>query len=591
MAAKKASWHWNCCSVFCKNSWRSEGVEYYTLTAFEKAPKKARDAYLAVIGRSNVNWKRHVLCSAHWSKGTREAMDDLPDVKYTTKNKKEIVDSVPSVTPSWHWNCAAALCTNSWRTPEVHYYKLCEISKDRALRNAYDKILKNKHVNWKRHVICSEHWSSGKRNSIQDLPDKSSSEKYLQNKPSFITPKRKLESAKRSLEFEGDCGERKKPRRKMNRSAGNDTTEELIDAISGENSKLRDQLLEVQEKLQQKEKELSKLVEEVTTLRTEREEYKRQLAFFQNEFERTRFSYDNVKKKGKVLYMTGLSLPEFDCLYEFLEPFLPVMVYPDCKSSETSTKQRKMDKRTELMCFLTVSRHALHLGVMGWMTNTSISTQSRLFVAWSVFLVTLFESIDLTPLPGEILAFLPKDFWEAGFGNTSCLGDCTETWIAPSENFDVNNVTFSQYKNHTTGKTSVWITPCGSLIQCSDTYPGTITDADITEQSGVLDKLEEGTIVLTDKGFGITDLCLAKGLHHNRPPLKYNAQYDETEISRNFDIATLRIYNENYIGKIRDWAILNACWPISRIDILGYVHKVFAHVVNILKKPVCPKEI
>ena len=217
------------------------------------------------------------------------------------------------------------------------------------------------------------------------------------------------------------------------------------------------------------------------------------------------------------------------------------MVYPDCKSSEPSTKQRKMDKRTELMCFLTVSRHALHLGVMGWMTNTSISTQSRLFVAWSVFLVTVFESIALTPLPGEILAFLPKDFWEAGFGNTSCLGDCTETWIAPSENFDVNNVTFSQCNNHTTGKTSVWLTPCGSLIQCSDTYPGTITDADITEQSGVLDKLEEGTILLTDKGFGITDLCLAKDLHHNRPPLKYNAQYDETEISRNFDIATLRI--------------------------------------------------
>lgn len=55
--------------------------------------------------------------------------------------------------------------------------------------------------------------------------------------------------------------------------------------------------------------------------------------------------------------------------------------------------------------------------------------------------------------------------------------------------------------------------------------------------------LEKGTIVLTDKGFGITELCLAKGLHHNRPPLKYNPQYDETEISKNFDIATLRIYN------------------------------------------------
>ena len=54
--------------------------------------------------------------------------------------------------------------------------------------------------------------------------------------------------------------------------------------------------------------------------------------------------------------------------------------------------------------------------------------------------------------------------------------------------------------------------------------------------------LEKGTIVLTDKGCGISQLCLAKGLHHNLSPLKYNPQYDETEISKIFDIATLRIY-------------------------------------------------
>jgi len=62
--------------------------------------------------------------------------------------------------------------------------------------------------------------------------------------------------------------------------------------------------------------------------------------------------------------------------------------------------------------------------------------------------------------------------------------------------------------------------------------------------------LEKGTVVLTDKGFGITDICLAKGLHHKRTPLKYNPQYDETEISKKFDIAALRIYNENYIGRM-----------------------------------------
>ncbi|XP_022786975.1 uncharacterized protein LOC111327131 [Stylophora pistillata] len=235
-----------------------------------------------------------------------------------------------------------------------------------------------------------------------------------------------------------------------------------------------------------------------------------------------------------------------------------------------------MDTKTELMAFMTILRHSLHLGIMEWMTNTSISTQSRMFVAWSVFLVEVFERIGLTRLPGEGEAFIPTEFINAGFEDTSCLDDCTETNILASEKFDANNITFSQYKNHTTGRTAVWVTPQGSLLQCSDTYPGTISDNDITEQCVVLDMVRRGSVVLTDKGFGITEMCLQKGLHHNRPPLKFDAQYDELEISKNFDIATLRIYNENYIGRMRDWAIINAYWPSSRIDLLAmctyYLH-------------------
>ena len=63
-----------------------------------------------------------------------------------------------------------------------------------------------------------------------------------------------------------------------------------------------------------------------------------------------------------------------------------------------------------------------------------------------------------------------------------------------------------------------------------DTYPGTISDNDITEQCGVLGLVRRGSVVLTDKGFGTTKMSLQKGLHHNRPPLKFDAQYDESEI-------------------------------------------------------------
>lgn len=216
---------------------------------------------------------------------------------------------------------------------------------------------------------------------------------------------------------------------------------------------------------------------------------------------------------------------------------------------------------------------------------------SRVFTAWAVFLATLFESLDLSPLPGFVDSLLPTVFRNSAcFSETEILGDATETWIGQSEDFEVNNITFSNYKNHTTGKTSVWIYPHGGLMSCSDTYPGSISDKDLTEQSGVLDKVNQGKIVLTDKGFDIAELCFEKGVLHNRPPMKLDSQYEQAEISENFDVATLRIYNENFIGRMRDWTILNSCWPMARIDILGYCFKIFAHIVNLLKKPVGPKE-
>lgn len=143
------------------------------------------------------------------------------------------------------------------------------------------------------------------------------------------------------------------------------------------------------------------------------------------------------------------------------------------------------------------------------------------------------------------------DFYASGFKDTVFLGDRTENWIASAENYDISSTTFSSYKNHDTGKTGIWITPYGSLVMCTDTYPGAITDNALTAECGVLDMIKDKEAkVLTDKGFGIEDLCHAKGLSHNLPPMKFCVQYEESDISKNFDVATLRIYNENYIVRM-----------------------------------------
>ena len=43
--APRTCWHWSCASTFCKNSWKTPNVEYYTLTkvgSFESPGKAER---------------------------------------------------------------------------------------------------------------------------------------------------------------------------------------------------------------------------------------------------------------------------------------------------------------------------------------------------------------------------------------------------------------------------------------------------------------------------------------------------------------------------------------------------------------------
>ena len=66
----------------------------------------------------------------------------------------------------WHWSCASTLCKNSWKTPNVEYYTLTKVGwAPKTVQDAYLKVLgkRKEDVNFNNQVICSMHWSCGKR--------------------------------------------------------------------------------------------------------------------------------------------------------------------------------------------------------------------------------------------------------------------------------------------------------------------------------------------------------------------------------------------------------------------------------------------
>ena len=74
---------------------------------------------------------------------------------------------------------------------------------------------------------------------------------------------------------------------------------------------------------------------------------------------------------------------------------------------------------------------------------------------------------------------------------------------------------------------------------------------------------------MSDRGFSIQKLCAVRGITLNSPKQKENDQFAERDIATNFDIAATRIHGERFIGRVRNWGILNSIWPINRIGILS----------------------
>ena len=94
------------------------------------------------------------------------------------------------------------------------------------------------------------------------------------------------------------------------------------------------------------------------------------------------YVYENlISREPHVQFLCGLSV----------EKYTDAIIYSDCKGNGTRT----LDELTELLTYLTICRHSLHLGIMSFMLDLGRNTVYQIFVGWAVFLETLFSQLNL----------------------------------------------------------------------------------------------------------------------------------------------------------------------------------------------------
>ena len=167
--------------------------------------------------------------------------------------------------------------------------------------------------------------------------------------------------------------------------------------------------------------------------------------------------------------------------FDFLGPAALMLQYRDSKKilcQSNKGRPRCLSPIDEF--FLTLVR--LRLGLLeqdiAYRFDISQSTVSRTFTTWINFLFLHLSRFHCG-------TYMPKNFNQQ-YPTTRVIIDATELYIQHSSLSELQQHTFSNYKNHNTYKGLIGISPSGAVTFVSKLFPRSISDKELTRQSGLL---------------------------------------------------------------------------------------------------------
>mgnify|MGYP001798006644 CR=1 FL=1 len=259
----------------------------------------------------------------------------------------------------------------------------------------------------------------------------------------------------------------------------------------------------------------------------------------------------------KVLFYTGL--PNWTillCIYDFVKEYLQ------------SVKGLLSPFSKFLLC---LTRLRLNLGgkdLAYRFGNISEATVSRAFLHAVDVLYQRLKPLIIWPDRESLRKTLPMDF-RKHCPNCVVIIDCFEIFLDRPSNPLARAQTFSSYKHHNTVKYLIGISPQGTVTFISEGWGGRVSDKHLTENSGLLDHLIPGDVILADRGFDIQE---SVGLFCSTIKIpaftRGKKQLSGIEVEQTRRIANVRIHVERVIGNIRKkYSILAGTQPSDFVTV------------------------
>jgi DDE superfamily endonuclease/Helix-turn-helix of DDE superfamily endonuclease len=203
---------------------------------------------------------------------------------------------------------------------------------------------------------------------------------------------------------------------------------------------------------------------------------------------------------------------------------------------------------------------------IGYRFDISEATAGRAFYVTINVLYHKLQPLVAWPEREKIIASMPKCF-RIEFGNVvSIVIDCFEIKTETPEQLDAKSAMYSHYKSHNTLKVLIGITPDGVIAFISEGFTGHTSDNFITTNSGLMEKLEPGDVIMCDRGFTIQEAAADKLASIIIPAFRHRGEYQLSAIAieETRNIGNVRIHVERCISTLRQkYEILSKILPIT----------------------------
>ena len=316
-----------------------------------------------------------------------------------------------------HWSCSSVLCYNNHLSKDENGVKMgkYKLPTDIDTQAAYARFFKTtKTFNWKKGYICAAHWSTGVRESPQQLPDvllppghfdilelkysrakqtlKSAAKPNFVQRRAFKKAKAKFRAAKSLTQQSTKVPIRR--RAPKSRGSSSSTTNSVAPPPPPTSSSssipqpaspivsstvsptedvnvLRQLLAEKDAKIDELEDKINKKNKRIDELKVEAHE-------------RSLFTFEEISKDPENLeYLTGLSLEQFSLMMECVTPYIESSLRYD---GDRKPSQRTFSYNTQYLIVMMICRHSLDFKFAAFMTKVSSVTIGRYFNAWVIFL-------------------------------------------------------------------------------------------------------------------------------------------------------------------------------------------------------------